>query len=351
MASSHVSVESPTTRASSDESQTARPSSTPVEVRSARDLPYTDFLKQYVVPRRPLVIRDAVAAWPAMQKWTPEFFKNRFAQKRVQVSYEESMPFADFIDGVLASSHEKPGPYMFRLFLHEDLPEVLGDLVPQNPYAFPARYASPLMLEYYRRPDGYLKLLIGGVGGRFPVMHFDGDDSHAAITEIYGDKEFILYPPEDARYLYPNPKRPNHSTVDDLHDLDLKRFPLAVKATQYRTVLKPGDTVYVPAGWWHTARALSPSISVCQNAVFKFEWDEFVSLTTAPDLGRSPARQALKRMYLKGAGHVMSLMERLQERYPTLARALVVPPRIAPISSEMMAHDPGTRPLKIRYPT
>jgi hypothetical protein len=47
----------------------------------------------------------------------------------------------------------------------------------------------------------------------------------------------------------------------------------------------------------------------------------------------------------------MALMERLQERYPTLARALVVPSHIAPISSEVMAHDPGTRPLKIRYAT
>jgi Cupin-like domain len=322
-----------------------------VEVRRAGDLPYADFVRDYVVPRRPLVIQDAVGAWPAMSRWTPEFFKTRFSQRRVKVSYDESMPFADFIDGVLASSYEQPGPYMYRLFLHEELPEVLTDLVPQNPYAFPGRYTSPLMFEYYRRPDGYLKLLIGGVGGRFPIMHYDGDDSHAAITEIYGDKEFILYSPDDGPYLYPSPLRANHSIVDDPHEQDLERFPLLAKASQFRTVLKPGDTVYVPAGWWHTARVLTPSISVCQNMVFSTNWKTFVDLTTAPDLGRTPTRQAVKRVYLRGAGHVMSAMEWLQGRYPGIARTLALPGRIAPISSSAMAHDPGTRPLTVRTPT
>jgi hypothetical protein len=328
----------------------ARPTWRPVDVRGQADLPYGAFLRDYVSPGRPVVIQDAVASWPAMRKWTPEFFKSSFPTKTVAVGYDQSMPFAEFIDGVLASSNEKPGPYMYRLFLHEHLPEVLGDLIPQNPYAFPGRYASPLMLEYFRRPDGFLKLLIGGVGGRFPVMHFDGDDTHAAITEIYGDKEFILYPPSDTPYLYPNPARPNHSLVDDPHDQDLERFPLLATATQYRTILKPGDTIFVPRGWWHAARALSPSISVCQNQVFGSNWKGFVAEITKVEDGRSPARQRIKRAYVTGAGLVMSLMEGIQQRYPKVAKSLVVPGRLAPISSAV-AREPGEKPLRVRMPT
>lgn len=239
---------------------------------------------------------------------------------------------------------------MYRLFLHEHLPEVLADLSPQNPYSFPGRYASPLMLEYYRRPDGFLKLLIGGVGGRFPVMHYDGDESHAAITEIYGDKEFILYPPEDARYLYPKSEPKQHSTVDDPYNQDLERFPLLAKATQYRTVIRPGDMVYVPVGWWHTARALSMSISVCQNMVFEWDWPGFMNWTTNPKGSPRPLRQHVRRAYVGAAGRVMSLMEHIQRRSPRAAKALVLPARLAPVSSKV-ATDPATKPLRIRMST
>ena len=322
--------------------------SRPVEIRDAADLPYEAFLREYMVPRRPVHLRGAVASWPALAKWTPEYFKTRFATKQVAVSYKDRMPFAEFVDQVLASTVEKPGPYMFRLFLHEELPEVLPDLIPQNPYAFPGRYASPLMFEYYRRPDGYLKLLFGGIGGSFPVMHFDGDESHAAITEIYGDKEFLLYSPDDTPYLYPSPTRANHSLVDDPYEQDLARFPLLTKATQYRAYLKPGDTIFVPAGWWHSARAATTSISVCQNMVFAPDWNEFVHLTT----GDSPSLKTRgKKAYLAAAGAVMSAMETVQRRFPRAAKALRLPAMVAPISSTAMTRDPSTKRLRIRVST
>lgn len=321
-----------------------------MEIRRAGQLSYDEFLRDYVIPRRPLHVKEAVTRWPSLTKWTPEFFKTKFPAKRVAVSYEQTLPFAEFIDRVLSSTHEKPGPYMYRLFLHEELPEVLGDLVPQNPYAFPGRYASPLMFKYYRRPDGFLKLLVGGAGGRFPIMHYDGDESHAAITEIYGEKEFLLYSPKDTPYLYPSPARANHSSVDDPYDQDLVRFPLLRHATQYRAVLEPGDMIFVPACWWHAARALSVSISVCQNMVFASEWDSFVRWTTGTE-ERLSVRQRAKRGYLLAAGRLMSSMERLQRRSPHVAKALVLPARLAPISSEAMSHDPGTKPLRIPIPT
>jgi hypothetical protein len=237
---------------------------------------------------------------------------------------------------------------MYRLFLHEHLPEVLRDLSPQNAYAYPRRFASPLMMEYWRRPDGYLKLLIGGVGGRFPVMHFDGEDVHATITEIYGEKEFLVYAPEDSPYLYPSPKRANHSLVDDPRNQDLQTFPLLAKATQYRGILRPGDMVFVPCRWWHTARALSPSISVGMNILDGSNWKGFVAEICGP---RSlQPRQLMKRLYFDGLGPLLSLLEAIQRRFPRLAKWLIVPALLAPHSS-VVARDPSLKPLQIRVPT
>jgi hypothetical protein len=322
--------------------------SLPIEARHASDVPYHDFLRDYVRGKRPLIVRGAVSAWPALAKWTPGFFKQQFPSKMVQVSYNEQMSFADFIDGVLASTEDQPGPYMYRLFLHEHLPEVLGDLSPQNAYAFPRRYASPLMMEYWRRPDGYLKLLIGGVGGRFPVMHFDGENAHATITEIYGDKEFIVYGPQDGPYLYPSAARANHSLVDDPRNQDLQRFPLLAKATQFRGILGPGDMVFVPCGWWHTARALSPSVSVGMNTLDESNWKGFVADICGPVSLRP--RKLLKRVYFEGLGHLLSLLEGMQRTFPRTAGRLVVPGLLAPDSS-VIARDPSLKPLRIKVPT
>jgi hypothetical protein len=239
---------------------------------------------------------------------------------------------------------------MYRLFLHEALPEVLPDLSPPNRYAFPRWYASPLMMEYWRRPDGMLKLLIGGVGGRFPIMHFDGEAAHATITEIYGDKEFVMYAPEDTPYLYPSPQRANHSLVDDPHLQDLRRFPLLVKARQFRGILRPGDMVFVPRGWWHTARALSPSISVGMNIMDRTNWRGYVSEICEPWNARTPPRKVLKRLYLESLLPTLSAMEELQRRWPKLSSLLRFPALLVPDSSDVAA-DPSLKPLKVRFPT
>jgi hypothetical protein len=322
----------------------------PMEERHSSELSYQAFLDDYVRANRALIVRQATPAWPALSKWTPEFFKARFPERMVQVSYDEQMKFCDFIDGVLASTIDNPGPYMYRLFLHEHLPEVLSDLSPQNPYAFPRRYSSPLMMEYWRRPDGYLKLLIGGIGGRFPIMHFDGDNAHATITEIYGDKEFIVYAPSDTPYLYPSPARANHSLVDDPHQQDLARFPLLEQATQYRGLLRPGDMVFVPCGWWHTARALSPSISVGMNILDESNWKGFVSEVCGPLKDSLQLKPLLKRAYFEGLGPLFSGLERVQQKFPRAASKLVLPALLAPDTSDVTP-DPSTNRLHIRVPT
>jgi Cupin-like domain len=280
-----------------------------VERRAASGLPYAEFLQEYVATNRPVVVEGAVARWPAMQKWTPQFFKTRFGSKMVDVSYSDKMTFSDFIDAVEASSENAPGPYMYRLFLGPHLPELLADVSPQNIYSFPRRYACPFMPRVWRRPDGYLKLLIGGIGGKFPVMHYDGENAHAAITEIYGDKEFIVFPPEDTPFMYPRSDKPNQSQISDLEHPDLDQFPLFRNATRYQTVLRPGEMIFVPSRWWHSARVLSTSISVCQNILDASNWDGYVAEICQPARGLRSLKQSVKRLYLKGLGGLISTLE------------------------------------------
>jgi len=317
-----------------------------IEVVRAQDLPYPVFLREYVRKNRPVVIADSIHDWPALRRWTPSYFRDKFGDETVQVSYTKRMPMRDFVDAVEASTVDAPGPYLYRLFIHDHLPQLLPDLQPQNIYAFAGRHASPLMPERWRRPDGFLKLLMGGVGSKFPVMHYDLEHAHAQITEIYGDKEFYLFPPEDSDKLYPKPNQKNWSQVEDPATPDLACFPRMAEATPHRAVLKPGQTIFIPMLWWHAARPLSISISVCTALMDRSNWPGFVD-DVCNRSGSSAAKAALKRIYLVGAGSVMHLMEDLQMVTPSMAKRLKFPANLAPASPDF-SPDPSATPMKFR---
>jgi hypothetical protein len=185
------------------------------------------------------------------------------------------------------------------------------------------------MPRRFRRPDGYLKLLIGGPGGKFPLVHFDADNAHAMITEIYGDKQFILFSPQDTPNVYPHPNSAHTSQIENIDDPDLDRFPLLKNATEYRDTIHPGEAIFVPCGWWHSAHVLTTSISVCANMLDDSNWNGFVVESCQSQNRFTPATVA-KRIYLHAAGTVMSTAEMLQENRPWLARRLSF---LSPISS------------------
>ena len=148
-------------------------------------------------------------------------------------------------------------------------------------------------------------------------MHFDSDNAHALITEIYGHKEFVLFAPEDTPYVYPAPTPDSPvASIDNLDNPDLKRFPLFVKATQYRGIIGPGDCAFVPSRWWHSARVVTTSISTCTNAIHASNWDGFVADACKPANGRKGLSLIAKKMYLKTLGAYLNVAEALFQRDP-----------------------------------
>lgn len=301
-----------------------------VERQSASNLPPAQFMQDYVGANRPVVIENAVPDWPALHKWSPDYFRAQWGDTEVDVSYRVKMKMGEFVDAMLASSAENPGPYLYRLFICPHMPQLLPDVQPQNLYCFPYRYASPLMPTTWRRPDGYIKLLMGGAGSRFPIVHFDGENAHASVTQVYGEKQFVLFPPSDSPSLYPKDHIPNHSWIQDIEHAEAERFPLFARATRYQTTLRPGEMIFIPCGWWHAARVSGPSISIGQNLLDHSNWSRFVSLVCAPGTGSLP-RRLPRRLWLNAAGVFFNLRERL------------LPPRAAHPRSRIARLDPMFR--------
>ena len=254
--------------------QSSESSTHAIERREA--LNYVEFMERYCRPRRPVILTDAISHWPAATRWTPAYFAERVGDRRVDID-GRSYTVAQMIGMLEDSTPEAPAPYLRAQKVVDVFPELAEDLEPPILYSQPNWAESRLLLPSMRRARLH-EILIGGRGAGFHVLHYDKDHLHAFISQLHGDKDFFVYGPDQTPYLYPKPSTPNQSRVD-IFEPDLERHPDFVHATQLALTLHPGETVFMPPGWWHTTRMSGPSISVTWNCVNETNWDSVVADT------------------------------------------------------------------------
>lgn len=275
-------------------------------------LSYEEFDASYLRPQRPVIITDGLRAWPALTKWTPEFFRDVHGDKVVRVAGTD-MRLGDFMQAVLASSDERPSPYLNNLLVRQQFPEIAADILPEFVYALPDRLRSPLLKGAVTGAGtraGIPELLIAGRGARFN-LHYDAAFLLGFVTQVHGDKEFLVFAPEDGRYLYQRPDDPRYSQIPNIFDVDLERFPLFAKTTPMRFVLGAGETIFNPAGWWHATRILSPSIAMVISTVNASNWPAFRRDRSTPRPGVSAAKAWAVGAYLGVVGAWLDVQERL----------------------------------------
>jgi len=266
------------------------------------------FEREYVLPLRPIVVSGGFDHWAARDKWTLEFFRQHHGS-RVVVVDGKHWRLEDLIDRIRVSSPEAPAPYLRNQLLSRWAPELLADISPMPECTRPNWLESRAIPAL--QPLTYIELFIGGTGASFPILHYDNLHTHAFLMQLVGEKEYIALPPDQEKFLYPaEGVASNKSSIGDLTNPDLARFPLFEQAKGIRFKLHPGETLFVPAGWWHTARILSPSITVSINGANRANWPAFRK-DFVVDRGRSSRwRAELIRPYLFFLGAFLMLESR-----------------------------------------
>ncbi len=231
----------------------------PVEKVSLID--QKNFYDSYFTPLRPLVIKDLAKTWPASRKWTPEFFRDQHGGKQVKV-YDDSFVAAgkhymnklktislkEYIDTIMTSSQN------LRMFLYNiksEIPELVDDI------------NFPTLVNGLSRNFVFMFF---GCKGSVTQLHFDIDMSHVLHTAIFGKKTVYLFPYEQEKNLHRYPFT-CRSYVDIEHP-NFEQYPGLKNAQGYKVELEPGETLYIPSGYWHHFVYNEPGYSVslrCSN--------------------------------------------------------------------------------------
>src|ERR1700676_5283055 len=73
-----------------------------------------EFLNEYVLKNRPVVLKDACQDWKAIGKWTPEFFKENYGTKTVPVverkravTGRHKILMKDYVDEITTSNSDQ----------------------------------------------------------------------------------------------------------------------------------------------------------------------------------------------------------------------------------------------------
>lgn len=203
-----------------------------------------EFTEKYFNPHIPVVLKEFSKDWPALKKWNVDYFKQTYGENLVKTyssdfknpgkSYmgvARMIKFKDFLDKVLTSN---PNLKMFLYNIKKECPELAKDII------------KPSLVKGFS--DNFYFMFFGAKGNE-THLHIDIDMGHVFHTTFDGKKRFILFPENESRHLYRHPFTVR-SYADADHP-DFKTFPRMKEAKGYEVILEPGETLFIPAGFWH----------------------------------------------------------------------------------------------------
>jgi hypothetical protein len=218
----------------------------------------------------------------------------------------------EFIDMVERPSDGGSAPYLFSLLLDENFPELIDDVSPMAPYTAPSwldRRFLPGNTGTRLYNDRRLGLFIGGRGVG-AALHFD-HGYHSFSFQFHGEKLFYLYSPEQTPFMYPSAVHHGVSEVGEAETADLGKHPLFAQAKPVSHVLRPGELLFIPGGWWHATRVLSPSVSLSFNTANAANWPAVVRELYDEMKDRRPALAAPFAATLRLVGWFKGWKDRL----------------------------------------
>lgn len=215
-----------------------------------------EFFSRYFDRNVPVVFTDFTADWPA-RAWTPERLAEKLGDAEMGVvrgregdgdydrnpALRTTMPARAYIAEVLARSptNDLYSVANNRNMAREPFLALLDDVVIDPSYFVPEE-VQLAGTSFWLGPAG-------------TVTPFHHDTTNILFSQLFGRKRFLLAAPFE-RDLLGSSRAPFYS------DHDPEQAASALAGVRVHTVeLSPGESLFLPVGYWHHVRALDVSIS------------------------------------------------------------------------------------------
>lgn len=233
--------------------------------------------------KKPILLTEVANTWPARFRWTLDQLLSNYGDVVFRISQRSSkkitMTLKDYVSYIKCQHDEDP-LYIFDDKFGEAAPALLQD------YCLPRLFQEDFfdLLDYDQRPP--FRWLIIGPERSGASWHVDPGLTSAWNTLLCGRKRWALYPPGRV------PVGVTVHVSEDDGDVNIESpsslqwwldiYPLLADHDKPLECIQfPGETIFVPSGWWHCVLNLDTTIAVTQNFVNTSNF-EFVCLDMAP---------------------------------------------------------------------
>ncbi|KAI7583408.1 hypothetical protein KC343_g20011 [Hortaea werneckii] len=227
-----------------------------------RSLAHGIDFERHVEEGKPVIFSDGDIG-PCTELWNNQYLTETIGYHRkviVHASRHEKMDFqnrnfdyvtqnfGDFLNNcargeqlyLRSVSHDAPSDQPTNLA--DDYPEIAADFelpgelihVVENLHSSPLRISGPVTMW----------------------LHYDVMAN--ILIQVRGQKRLILYPPSDVSHLN-FPPGASSSSLDIFHPSDFHTRNALVHTHPYEAVLNPGDILFIPPMWIHTAVPTTPT--------------------------------------------------------------------------------------------
>ncbi|XP_030545883.1 uncharacterized protein LOC115752003 [Rhodamnia argentea] len=301
-----------------------------LQIRRFDELPSaTDFASQIESRNVPAVFSGCTKDWKALRKWNPhegglDYLQERAGPCTVEAMLSRSAPF---FYGDLRSHERVPLPFSSFIGFCKQLKERKEDdqsqcmeskkrnsdgseqdhLAPKQMYLAQVpimnvenkgRAQLEALWEDIRMPAFLDKSLLASVNLWMNIAearsstHYD--PHHNLLCIVSGTKKVVLWPPSASPLLYPMPlygEASNHSSLS-LGKPDFSLYPRAEYLMDYshKVILKAGDALFIPEGWFHQVDSDNLSIAV------NFWWQSNLMRSMSEHMDAYYLRRILRRL-------------------------------------------------------